>query len=158
MKGRRFAIAGVCAAIGLMAASAAGAETAQEAVNKQHVIEFYNKALNDKDYDAAAKYLGDRYTQHNPTASDGPAGLKAFIDFLKTKFPDSRNEILRAFADGDYVILHVHSVRTPGTAGRAIVDIFKLDHGKVVEHWDVIEDVPASSANANGMFGEGARP
>jgi predicted SnoaL-like aldol condensation-catalyzing enzyme len=152
MKGLKTAIAGVCAAVGLVSAFPAGAETAQEQANKQHVIEFYNKALNDKDFDAASKYLGDRYTQHNPTADDGPAGLKAFIDFLKTKFPQQHNEIVRAFADGDYVILHVHSVRTPGTAGRAIVDIFKLDHGKVVEHWDVIEDVPASSANSNGMF------
>jgi predicted SnoaL-like aldol condensation-catalyzing enzyme len=152
MKGRRVAIAGVCAALGLMVASAASAETAQEQANKQHVIEFYNKALNDKDFDAASNYLGGRYTQHNPTAADGPAGLKAFIDFLKTKFPDSHSEIVQAFADGDYVILHVHSVRTPGTAGRAIVDIFKLDHGKVVEHWDAVQDIPASSANSNGMF------
>lgn len=152
MKGLGSGIAGACGALALMGAQAASAETAQEQANKQHVIEFYNKALNDKDYAAAAKYLGDRYTQHNPTAADGPAGLKGFIDFLRTRFPQSHNEIVRAFADGDYVILHVHSVRTPGTAGRAIVDIFKLDHGKVVEHWDVIEDVPASSANANGMF------
>jgi predicted SnoaL-like aldol condensation-catalyzing enzyme len=152
MRGSKVAIAGVCAALGLMAASSASAETAQEQANKQRVIEFYNKSLNDKDFDAASKYLGNRYTQHNPTAADGPAGLKAFIDFLKTKFPDSHSEIVQAFADGDYVILHVHSVRTPGTAGRAIVDIFKLDHGKVVEHWDAVQDIPASSANANGMF------
>ncbi len=50
------------------------------------------------------------------------------------------------------MILHVHSIRTPGTAGRAIVDIFKLEKGKVVEHWDAVQDIPASSANANGMF------
>ena len=133
-------------------AGAASAETAQEWSNRQAVIEFYNKALNDKDFAAASKYLGNRYTQHNPTAADGPEGLKGFIQFLRDKFPQSHNEIVHAFADGDYVILHVHSVRTPGTAGRAIVDIFKLDHGKVVEHWDAVQDIPASSANSNGMF------
>ena len=137
---------------GLLVSGAASAETAQERANKQAVIEFYGKALNDKDFAAASKYLGNRYTQHNPTATDGPEGLKGFIQFLRDKFPQSHSEIVQSFADGDYVILHVHSIRTPGTAGRAIVDIFKLEKGKVVEHWDAVQDIPASSANANGMF------
>jgi predicted SnoaL-like aldol condensation-catalyzing enzyme len=150
----KWRIAALAAALGLgvLAAGAASAETAQERANKQAVIEFYDKALNQKDFAAASKYLGDRYTQHNPTAKDGPEGLKAFIQFLRDKFPQSHSEIVQAFADGDYVILHVHSIRTPGTAGRAIFDLFKLDHGKVVEHWDAVQDIPASSANANGMF------
>jgi predicted SnoaL-like aldol condensation-catalyzing enzyme len=139
-------------AAGMMFAGAASAETALEKANKQAVIEFYNKALNDKDFAAASKYLGNRYTQHNPTAKDGPEGLKGFIDFLRDKFPQSHNEIVQSFADGDYVILHVRSMRVPGTAGRAIFDLFKLEHGKVVEHWDAVQDIPASSANANGMF------
>ena len=56
------------------------------------------------------------------------------------------------FADGDFVILHCHSVREPGTPGRAVVDIFKLENGKVVEHWDVIQDIPDKPMNSNGMF------
>ena len=148
----RIALPGAVLALGLMLAGAASAETPQERANKQAVIEFYNKALNDKDYAAASKYLGDRYTQHNPTAKDGPEGLKGFIDFLRDKFPQSHSDIVQSFADGDYVILHVHSVRTPGTAGRAIFDLFKLEKGKVVEHWDAVQDIPASSANTNGMF------
>ncbi len=141
-----------CVALALTAAGPVLAETAQEQANKRAVIAFYSKALNDKDFDAASSYLGNRYTQHNPTAADGPEGLKAFIQFLKDKFPQSHNEIVQSFADGDYVILHVHSVRTPGTAGRAIVDIFKLENGKVVEHWDAVQDIPDKAANANGMF------
>jgi predicted SnoaL-like aldol condensation-catalyzing enzyme len=127
-------------------------ETAREQANKQAVIEFYEKALNQKDFEAASRYIGNRYTQHNPTAPDGPQGLKGFIAFLRDKFPQSHSEIKRAFADGDYVILHVHSVREPGTRGRAIVDIFKLEDGKVVEHWDVTQEIPEKAANANGMF------
>jgi predicted SnoaL-like aldol condensation-catalyzing enzyme len=79
-------------------------------------------------------------------------GFKAFIGFLKEKFPDSRSEIKRAFADGDYVILHVHSVREKDTRGRAIVDIFRLENGKIVEHWDVVQEIPEKAANTNGMF------
>ena len=120
--------------------------------NKKNVVAFYEKAINDKDFDAASKYLGSRYIQHNPTAPDGAEGLKGFIGFLKSKFPQSKSEIKRVFAEGDYVILHVHSVREPGTRGRAIVDIFRLENGKIVEHWDVAQDIPEKAANANGMF------
>jgi predicted SnoaL-like aldol condensation-catalyzing enzyme len=129
----------------------ADAQTQQEA-NKKIVVDFYDKAINQKDFDAASKYLGSRYTQHNPNAADGPEGLKAFLQFLKEKFPNSRSEIKRVFADGDYVIVHVHAVREPGTRGSAIVDIFKLENGKVVEHWDVVQPIPEKAANTNGMF------
>lgn len=121
-------------------------------INKQYVLEFYEKAINQKDFDAAAKYLGSRYTQHNPTAADGPDGLKAFIQFLRDNYPNAHSEIKRVFAEGDYVILHVHSIREPGTRGRAIFDLFKLENGKIVEHWDAVQDIPEQSANPNGMF------
>ena len=116
------------------------------------MLEFYEAGLNRKDFDAAAKFFGPRYVQHNPTAPDGIEGFKAFLNFLREKFPDSRSEIKRSFAEGDYVILHVHSVREPGSRGRAIVDIFKLEDGKIVEHWDVVQEVPEKAANSNGMF------
>jgi predicted SnoaL-like aldol condensation-catalyzing enzyme len=142
-------LAAFAAAIALAAAPA----VAQQAeANKRAVIEFYDLAINKKDFAAASKYLGPRYIQHNPVAADGPEGLKGFIEFLRAKFPASRSEVKRAFVDGDYVILHVHSVREPGTRGRAIVDIFRLENGKIVEHWDVIQDIPEKAANANGMF------
>ena len=142
----------LAAALALTAlAASAHAQTQQEA-NKKIVVDFYDKAINQKDFEAASKYMGSRYTQHNPNAADGPEGLKAFLQFLKEKFPASRSEIKRVFADGDYVIVHVHAVREPGTRGNAIVDIFKLENGKVVEHWDVVQPIPEKAANTNGMF------
>lgn len=132
--------------------SAHAADAPQQETNKKNVAEFYEQAINRKDFEAASKYLGSRYTQHNPVAADGPEGLKAFIQFLRDKFPGARSEIKRVFADGDYVILHVHAVREPGTRGSAIVDIFKLENGKIVEHWDVRQDIPEKAANSNGMF------
>ena len=136
-----------------LAVSPAAADDADRlAANKKTVLEFYDAGLNRKDFDAAAKFFGSRYVQHNPTAPDGIEGFKAFLNFLREKFPDSRSEIKRSFAEGDYVILHVHSVREKGTRGRAIVDIFKLEDGKIVEHWDVVQDVPEKAANNNGMF------
>ena len=139
-------------ALALTALAAGAADAQQQEANKKIVVEFYDKAINQKDFDAASKYLGPRYTQHNPNAADGPEGLKAFLQFLKEKFPSSRSEIKRVLADGDYVILHVHAVREPGARGSAIVDIFKLENGKVVEHWDVVQPIPEKAANTNGMF------
>jgi predicted SnoaL-like aldol condensation-catalyzing enzyme len=140
------------AAMALAASPALAADARQQERDKKSVVDFYEKALNQKDFDTAAKYLGPRYTQHNPNAADGPEGLRAFLGFLEEKFPDSRSEIKRVFADGDYVILHVHAVREPGTRGTAIVDIFRLEDGKIVEHWDVVQPIPEKAANANGMF------
>ncbi len=120
--------------------------------NKKAVIEFYEKGLNQKDFDAAAKYFGPKYIQHNPGAPDGIEGFKAFIAMRKEKFPNAKSEIKRAFAEGDFVILHVHGVREPGERGVAIVDIFRLENGKIVEHWDVVQPIPEKAANTNGMF------
>jgi predicted SnoaL-like aldol condensation-catalyzing enzyme len=150
---RRSIAAGVAAVLCVGLAGAAGAaETAREKANIKTVEAFYDAAINAKDFDEARAFLGDRYVQHNPNAKDGPEGLKAYIDFLKARFPAQHNDFKQAFADGDYVILHVHRVQIPGTAGSAIVDIFRLEKGKVVEHWDVIQDIPDKSANPNGMF------
>ena len=122
------------------------------AANKKNVEEFYDLIINQKDFAAARKFIGSRYRQHNPLVADHPEGLSAFIEFLKTNYPDARSEIKRSFADGDYVILHVHSRRSPNALGRAIIEIFRLENGKIEEHWDVIQEIPATSANPNGMF------
>jgi predicted SnoaL-like aldol condensation-catalyzing enzyme len=136
----------------LAAPSAYAADARQMEENKKIVLDFYDKAINQKDFAAASKHFGNRYVQHNPIAADGPEGLKQFIQVLRDKFPNYKSEFKRVFADGDYVIVHVHNVREPGTRGRAIIDIFKLENGKIVEHWDVAQDIPEKAANNNGMF------
>ena len=140
------------AALVTLAPAAYAADAEQMEANKKAVLEFYDLAINKKDFEAASKFIGPRYVQHNPRAADGPEGLKAFLAFLREKFPDSHSEFKRVFADGDYVIVHVHNVPTPGSRGNAIIDIFKLENGKVVEHWDVRQEIPEQSANSNTMF------
>ena len=132
--------------------SAVAGNSPQEEANKKVVLDFYEKGLNKRDFEAAAQHFGPRYIQHNPNAADGIEGFKNFLAFLREKFPEGRSEIKRAFADGDYVILHVHSVRAPGERGNAIMDIFRLENGKIVEHWDVVQPIPEKPANGNGMF------
>jgi len=120
--------------------------------NKQIVAEFYDLIINQKDYERAKRYMGPNYRQHNPLVKDHPEGLREFIEFLRNNAPQAHSEILRSFAEGDYVILHVHSLRQPNTRGRAIVEIFRLENGLIDEHWDVIQEIPETSANPNGMF------
>lgn len=139
-------------------AAAIAAETAHKAETDkaakiQIVKDFYDAAINQKDFDKASAFLGATYIQHNPGAKDGPEGLQGFLDFLKTSFPQSHSEIKHAYADGNFVVLHVHSLREPNTRGRAIIDIFRLDeNNKVVEHWDVVQDIPETPQNTNTMF------
>ncbi|MCW8398601.1 ester cyclase [Legionella sp. PATHC038] len=137
---------------GLLIHSISGVAGSLQETNKHIVSQFYQKALNEKDFDAAQNYLGAWYIQHNPMAQDGIEGLKNYINYLKNTYPQSHSEIKRILADGDYVIVHVHSVLEPGTKGRAIMDIFRLENNKIYEHWDVIQSIPAESANSNGMF------
>jgi len=119
------------------------------------VVAFYEAALNEKDIDKAKRFLGDTYIQHNPRVPDGPEGLFRFVQFRRDRYPAAHNEVKRVIADGDLVALHVHSVVIPGTPGRQIVDIFRVEDGKVVEHWDVIQEIPVDlfpPINDNGLF------
>jgi predicted SnoaL-like aldol condensation-catalyzing enzyme len=120
--------------------------------NKQVVADFYRAAFVDKDFDAALGHLAEGYVQHNPLIADGAAGLRARLEQLHGAFPALTIEIRRLIAEGDYVAAHVHAVRDPAGPGTAIMDFFRLADGRLAEHWDVLQDVPAQAANRNGMF------
>lgn len=126
-----------------------------EGAPRDIVIAFYEAALNEKDTGRAATFLGDTYIQHNPLVPDGPEAFLRFVQFRRKQFPDSRNEVKQVIAEGDLVVLHVHSVLVPGSPGRHIVDIFRVEGDKVVEHWDVIQDIAEPlfpPINENGLF------
>ena len=120
--------------------------------NKQIVREFYDGLINKKDWDVVEKHVGKQYTQHNPTVGDGIVGLKAFFEWRNKEFPESYIDLKRVFAEGDYVVCHVHSLRVPGKHEYAAIDIFRLEDGKICEHWDVFQEIPEKAANPNGMF------
>jgi predicted SnoaL-like aldol condensation-catalyzing enzyme len=93
-----------------------------------------------------------RSHKHNPLIEDDWAGLKKFVGWLSDNHPKARLHIKRAFADGDFVLLHSEWVRTPGERGEAVVDIVRFEDGKIVEHWDVVQPIPESTKNNNTMF------
>lgn len=120
--------------------------------NMRTVLAFYDAVLNRPDIDEAAAYLGPQFVQHNPRSPDGVEGFRSYFRDLKRQFPSVRSDVKRTVADGDLVMLHVHVRFQPDELGLAIVDTFRLERGKIVEHWDVRQPVPETAANPNGMF------
>ncbi|MED2186086.1 ester cyclase [Bacillus wiedmannii] len=127
-------------------------EATENEKNKKMVVDFYNEVFNKHDIDIIPKYVSEDYKQHNPFVADG---RKAFMDFFKEDFvknPNSSAAIKRVVVEGDTVALHVHSRTNSQDKGVAIVDIFRIKNGKIVEHWDVIQEIPNEAANDNTMF------
>lgn len=121
--------------------------------NKRNAIAFYELMFNDcRPEEAMARYVGDRYIQHNPMVPDGKEGFIAYFQRMAKEYPGKRAHIVRALAEGDQVVLHTRQ-EWPGDADWAGMDIFRFDaHGKIVEHWDVLQRVPEAAENDNGMF------
>ena len=123
------------------------------AADKRTVQQFYDLAFNQKKpADAAAKYLGKVYRQHNPGAGDGPEAFVAFVTSFVKAHPALRFDLKRTIAEGDFVVTHSHMTLNPADRGTAVMDIFRLEKGKIVEHWDVLQQIPAEAANDNTMF------
>jgi len=126
--------------------------TAQEETNRRLVLDMYARVLGPLDSSHMDEFFTSGYIQHNPTVVSGPEGLKGLLDRARVQSPHAEHRVKRVFADGDYVIAHVHVIINPGELGRAVVDIFRIQDGKIAEHWDVAQPVPESSANTNTMF------
>lgn len=121
--------------------------------NKQTVVAFYTRAFNDKQPDdAVAKYVGSRYSQHNPDTPDGAAAFAELTKKMIARNPGLSVEIKRVIAEGDVVVTHDLVRRSPDDRGLAGIDIFRLENGKIVEHWDARQPVPENPANSNTMF------
>ena len=121
---------------------------------KELVLEFYKLALEDFEPKIAfERYATPDFIEHSADIAGGTRqGTIAFLEGLIRNFPAPKWEIVRSAAEGDLVFLHVHVTPAPGERGVAIVEIFRVQNHKIVEHWDVIQAVPEKPGNANSMF------
>ncbi len=119
--------------------------------NKANAIAFYRMAYLGDPAGAVARYVGNQYIQHNPDVADGPEGFIAYFERMHREYPDKSIEFVRCIAEGDLVALHTHQV-WPGGEEYVTMDFLRFDaDGKIVEHWDAIQQVPAEMAHGNGM-------
>ena len=109
--------------------------------NRRIATEFYTALTTEKDPVAVARYLGDTYIEHNPRLESTPESLLSLARFRAEHFPEAHNDIKVTVAQGNLVGFHVHSVLVPGELGRNLVDILRLEDGKVVEHWGTAQDI-----------------
>jgi predicted SnoaL-like aldol condensation-catalyzing enzyme len=130
----------------------ASATSTQAADNQKIVVAFYEQFFNQHDLTAADRYIGDVYIQHNPNVPNGRKDFVAGFQKLFSEFPQRHSKIIRTVAEGDLVVLHVHLTKSSEDRGVAVVDIFRLENGRIVEHWDVQQAIPEHAANDNTMF------
>ena len=120
--------------------------------NKQNAIAFYKTAYLGDPEKAVSTYVGAEYIQHNPLVANGK---QAFIDYfteMERDYPGKSIEFVRAVAEGDLVALHTHQT-WPGEDEYVTMDFFRFDEsGKIVEHWDSIQEIPAETLNGNPMY------
>ncbi len=130
-------------------------QLAREERNKANAVALYEMMFNRSEpREAARRYIGATYTQHNPMVGDGPDAFVEYFERMAKEYPDKRVEIKTALAKGNRVVLHCHQF-WPGDNEYAGIDIFRFDEqGKVVEHWDVLQviDKKTKPKNNNGMF------
>ena len=120
--------------------------------NRQSAIEFYKMAYDGSPRVAVEKYVGDAYIQHNPLVGDGKEPFIAYFEKMASEYPEKSIEFVRSVAERDLVSLHTHQI-WPGEDEYVTMDFFRFDaEGKIVEHWDSMQQIPEKSENGNTMY------
>lgn len=132
--------------------SEAPSMTDTNAGNRAVVTDFARLFYTERNVRAAFEtYVADDYTQHNPGIADGRAAAMALLEPM---FSEAGREfrIKQILVDGDMAVIHVHAIPAPGERGASVFDMYRLEGGKIVEHWDAIQPVPEAAANPHPMF------
>jgi len=119
---------------------------------KKNAIEFYKMAYNGDPRKVVELYVGAEYIQHNPLVGEGKEPFIAYFERMKEEYPDKDIEFVRVIAENDLVALHTHQT-WPGNDEYITMDFFRFDeNGKIVEHWDAMQQIPAFTENGNTMY------
>ena len=119
--------------------------------NKQIVTTAYQRIFGDFDVSAVDEYMSKNFIQHNPTTPDGPEGVKQLVQMLVSQgVPKQAVEFKHVIADGDIVIVHSR-YEMAGKEWR-FIDIYRVENGKLAEHWDAMMQMPDTRAHNNPLF------
>ena len=119
---------------------------------KENAIAFYQMAYDGNPKKAVEIYVGKEYIQHNPLVGNGKEPFIAYFDRMKKEYPKKSIEFVRAISQGDLVALHTHQI-WPDNDQYVTMDFFRFDElGKIVEHWDAMQQIPEGTANGNTMY------
>jgi predicted SnoaL-like aldol condensation-catalyzing enzyme len=129
---------------------------AQEKQNIELVRRFYTEVIGQNNTGVVAELFASDYIQHDSSVANGPDGQIQLVENLRTKTPGLVATIKHIAADGDYVVVHWHASATPADerTGQAVSDLYRVNNGKIVEHWDAFQDVPAMTPSGNSMFSD----
>lgn len=122
----------------------------------QKIMELYGVLSNKPTIEKVLKYVREDYVQHSPMLPDGPQGLAMFFHGLNAQYP-VKIDVYRIMVVGDWAMAHVNfrnmDTEDPNDLGNSGVDIYTFGpDGRLSEHWDAVQGVPAFSVNSNGMF------
>jgi len=119
---------------------------------KKNAIEFYRMSYNGNPRKAVELYVGNEYIQHNPLVGDGVEPFIEYFEKMAKEYPNKSIEFVRAIAEDDMVALHTHQ-KWPGDEEYVTMDFFRFDkNGKIVEHWDSMQQIPEFTENGNTMY------
>ena len=120
--------------------------------NKRNALTFYKMAYEGNPSDAVERFVGDVYIQHNPAVEDGKDGFITYFEQMSKEYPGKSIKFVRVIAEGNLVALHTHQI-WPGNIEYVTMDFFRFDeNGKIMEHWDSIQEIPEKNANDNTMY------
>ena len=120
--------------------------------NRKNAMAFYKTAFDGYPEKASELYLGEDYIQHNPLVKNGAEGFIEYFKKMNEEYPEKSVEFVRSVAEGNMVALHTHQI-WPGNEEYVTMDFFRFNaDGKIVEHWDAIQQIPENTASGNLMY------
>ncbi|WP_420146490.1 nuclear transport factor 2 family protein [Spirosoma sp.] len=124
----------------------------QESINKSIILDFYRRAVGQGDIAFAEEIIAEDYIQHSPLVKPGKAGLLEALNYMKQmpKPAATSAPFMRLIAEGEYVVTNM-CFEWDGKQ-KAVLDLFRLQDGKVSEHWDAMQDKPETSLNDNALM------
>lgn len=127
-----------------------------EELNKAVVQRVYSEIFNQGKTELVSEFFSEKYIQHKPEL---PNGQQAVVEFIQGKMalePKPSINMKHIMAEGNLVTVHSHVTTDPDDElhGLAVFDLFRLENGLIVEHWDIIQNIPETTANGNSMFSD----